>query len=89
MEKKSSVKAKWTAGVEDPQELEKRLMEQTDLFLRLYTLLEEKEKVNYEANLKKSNYEKEAWSAYIADSLGYGRALSEIKSLLSFTQNEE
>ncbi len=80
------VPAKWLANVENPEELQKKLLEQKVLFARLYDMLVIKEASNYKNKIKKSNYEIENWSEQQADSIGYARCLEEIKSLLKFTQ---
>ncbi len=86
MEKKK-VASKWLSGIETPEEFEKKLLEQKVLFQRLFKLVEEKEKANTDSSLKKANYDSGSWSHFIADSIGYARALEEIKFLLKFTQD--
>lgn len=81
-----TINTKWTANMEDGEEFKKRLLEQKDLLERLYDIVDEWEVSNYKERMKKSHYEKKAWSEFQADATGYARALSEIKNLLKFTK---
>ena len=80
------VPSKWIRGQENPEELESKLLEQKDLFKRMYEIVQIKIDENYKQRLKSSNYETTCWAERQADSIGYARALEEIKSLLQFTQ---
>lgn len=82
------ISAKWTLGLEDKEEFESRLKEQTSLFERLYDMVDIMERSNYNDRMKKGHYEKKAWSEFQADATGYARALSEIKFLLKFTKEQ-
>jgi len=77
---------KWLSGVENPEEFEKKMVEQRELFKRLYTLLEQKQKANDSEQLKKANYDSPNWHMRQADMVGYNRCLEEIKALLTYTQ---
>jgi len=83
------ISAKWTAGAEDKEEFESRLLEQKNLFERLYDIVDGMENANDKDKMKKSHYEKKAWSEFQADAIGYSRALSEIKFLLKFTKEQQ
>ena len=83
-----SIPDKWTRGIEDDaKEFESKLKAQRNLFERLYDILDELEDTNYRERIKKSNYDRIAWSEFQADAIGYNRALSEIKLLLKFTKD--
>ena len=80
------INSKWIAGIENPEEFEKKMLEQMDLFKRFYDLLEAKQKANDKSQLKKDNYEIPNWTQRQADHIGYNRCLEEIKALLNYTQ---
>ena len=80
------VPSKWTRGQENPEELESKLLEQKELFSRMYEIIQIQIDENYKQKLKSSNYETTCWTERQADSIGYARALEEIQSLLKFTQ---
>ncbi len=81
------ISKKWTAGVEAPEEFEAKLKEQKPLFQRLYAILNEKTSANYKQNIRADKYEIPNWSERQADSIGYARALEEVKQLLAFTKD--
>lgn len=83
------IPSKWTNGIEDDkEEFNSKLLEQQYLFERLWDIVSEMESANYKERMKKSHYEKAAWSEFQADATGYARALSEIQFLLHFTKEQ-
>ncbi len=82
----SKVNHKWLANVENPEEFEKKLIEQKELFKRFYAMIYEKAKANYDNQIKKSNYDSASWSERQADAIGYNRCLEEMMALLKYTQ---
>ena len=82
----TKINSKWIAGIEGPEEFEKKMLEQKDLFKRFYALLEGKQKANDKSQLKKDNYEGASWALRQADHIGYNRCLEELKALLNYTQ---
>lgn len=53
---------------------------------RLITILEDKIKAHYKAQFNRTNYEDANWGYAQADSMGYCRALEEMKSILEDNQ---
>ncbi len=89
---KKSPSNKWTTNLtekEDKQEFCKKLLEQTHILERLYDIVEAYDVANKTTKLKKENYDSPSWAMYQADSIGYSRAMSEIKFLLKFTKENE
>jgi hypothetical protein len=82
----TKINSKWIAGIENPEEFESKMIEQKELFKRLYELLEQKERANDKDKLRKNNYDSPNWGMRQADSIGYGRCLQEMKALLNYTQ---
>jgi len=80
------VASKLIRGREAPEELESKFLEQKDLFKIVYEIAQTKIDEEYKSSIKKSNYETPCWAERQADSIGYARALEEIKSLLQYTQ---
>jgi len=83
------IPSKWTRGVENEKEFKSKIIEQRQLFERLYDIIDELETSNYKDSLKKGHYDKVAWPEYQADAIGYSRALSEIKLLLKFSKENK
>jgi len=82
----TKINSKWTAGVENPEEIEKKMLEQKELFKRWYEIITQKQKANDSDQLKKGNYEIPNWELRQADYVGYNRCLEEFKALLNYTQ---
>jgi len=79
------VKTEWKNGIEADAVDELRGLFKSSLIIRkrLVEILEGKiETVRTDAR-KKVNYDKAHWPAYVADALGYERALEEVISLLT------
>lgn len=79
------MKTEWRAGIEPDavDELRGLFKGSSIVRKRLIEILEGKiDTVRTDAR-KKVNYDKANWSEYVADSLGYERALSEVISLLT------
>lgn len=79
---------KWYNWLEDPEqaeELEKRFVENEDLFIILHKIIEQKIEANNKVR-RKRNYEIPAWSELQADCNGYERALHEILTYLKTTK---
>jgi len=83
----TKLSSKWLNGIEAPEEFEKRMLEQKDLFKRLYELMQAKSVANNKSKLSKDNYDSPNWEMRQADAVGYGRCLEEIKALLNYTQD--
>ena len=80
---------KWVSNLTDPvqiKEFQQRLLENKDLFQRLFELIEAEHKENRRTRISKDSYEKPAWAEYQADSNGFERALSKVQDYLKFTQ---
>lgn len=85
--KPTKLNRKWLNGLENPEEFEKKMIEQKELFKRFYELIDNKSKANYKERLKKDNYTRANWSELQADAIGYERCLEELKALLNYTQD--
>ena len=83
-----SVPLVWTRGQENPEELESKLLEQKELFSRMNSIVQIKIDENYKQIFKSVNYNTPCWAERQADSIGYARALEEIKDLLKFTKEQ-
>lgn len=81
---------RWTKEIptEQIEEVEKRLISNKDLFLLLDKILEQKLEANNRERRNKKNYALAAWAEYQADSLGYERALTEVRSYLQIVKEE-
>lgn len=85
----SLLKSKWynlLEDGEDPQELEKRVLQNEDLFLILATIIQQKIDANSALRRSKAAYDKPAFSEFQADCNGYERALEEVLSYLKITK---
>lgn len=74
----------WLDGLDDDQKKNVRADFKSALILRkrLKEILEDKIDTKRVAVRKDTNYDKPSWDNYVADSLGYERAMSEVISLL-------
>ena len=80
------INSKWIAGIENPEEFEKKMLEQKELFKRFYEIVVQKQEANDKNQLKKDNYDSPNWAQRQADHIGYNRCLEEMKALLNYTQ---
>lgn len=83
------LKTKWYNGLEegqDPSELEKRFLENEDLFDILATIIGQKITANAKLRREKGAYDKPAFSEFQADCNGYERALEEVLKYLEITK---
>lgn len=79
---------KWYNGVEEDSkaELEKRYLENEDLFIILATIIMQKLAANAKLRRDKGAYDKPAYSEFQADCNGYERALEEVLIYLKTTK---
>jgi len=80
------INTKWISGIENPEEFEKKMIEQRELFKRFYELIESKSKANDKEQIKKANYDSPNWDRRQADHIGYNRCCEEFMALLNYTQ---
>ncbi len=77
----------WTSKFEKTKarEIEKRILENKDLFSILDEILEEMLLENKKSRNKKDSYEMPAWSEFQADANAVERTVDRIRHLLKFT----
>lgn len=73
---------------DEKDEVEKRLLENKDLFLILDNLLEKMEEDNAKRRRSKKSFEKAGWSEFQADCNAVERTLDEVRKYLKFTKDE-
>lgn len=79
-----SLDIRWTNHLtgEEKDKFIQRIQSSEALFHRLSVLISQKEKAEAGSQLSKDSYNSPNWSHKQADSVGYLRALSEIKQLI-------
>lgn len=83
------LKSVWYNGLTEDQKKDLRadFISAQQVRKRLKEILEDKIDTKRKSVRNDSNYDKANWENYVADSLGYERALAEIISLLSTDEN--
>jgi hypothetical protein len=79
---------RWTQACrpEEIEEVEKRLLQNADLFLLLDKILVDKLRKNTRERHSRSSYELPSWSEFQADCNAYERALEEVRTYLKITK---
>lgn len=83
------LKTTWYTGLDEGQKKELRadFISAQLLRKRLIKMLEDKIDTKRTAVRNDGNYDKSNWENYVADSLGYERALHEVISLITSDEN--
>lgn len=83
------LKSVWYDGLDEDQKKDLRadFISSSILRKRLVKLLNDKIDTKRKAVRNDQNYDKPNWENYVADSLGYERALAEIISLITSDEN--
>ena len=86
--KKRRVPLKWlsTYRAEEKDEIEKRLVQNSDLFERLDEILEKLIDENSRRRRSKKSFEKAGWSEFQADCNAVERTLEEVRKYLKITK---
>ena len=90
MTKRLQLDKKWLSHLEsdeEKKEFQMRLLQNKDLFQRLFELIDIMQKENAKDRSSKTSYAKPAWSEFQADANGFERALTDVLTILRFTKD--